>query len=95
MQPGSFTRTPSASVATGSPAGDVALHRARHRIHAFHLRADHAHALRLQRQRDARARPPPPIGTSTTSGDSEGRDLQAHGALSGDHVRIVEGGQQR
>ena len=31
--------------------------RTRHRIHAFHLRADHPHALRLQRQRYARRQP--------------------------------------
>ena len=77
----------------GITQGGVALQCARHRIHAFDLRADHLHALRLQCQHDAG-------GQATTAdrhqhhiGHQRGQ-FQPDRALPGDDVGIVERRQQ-
>ena len=71
----------------------VAVQGAGHRVHAFDLGADHAHPLRLQRQGHARGQAATADGHDHHVGRIRG-DLHAEGALAGNHVRVVECGQE-
>ena len=71
----------------------VAAQHARHVVGALGLRTDDAHALRLQRQRHAGGQATAADGHDDHVGCVRGQ-LQAHGALAGDDVGVVEGGQE-